>query len=170
MKLENRIVTISEKKEEKFLRTKTEHFDFGKFTKKEVRELVAHMRAMMRKANGVGLSANQIGLHWRVFVAQVPDDQGNPKFYALFNPKIEKTFPGAETLEEGCLSVPETYGPVERVYRLVLAGQDQNGKKVKIKAWGLLARVFQHEVDHLDGKLFIDRSKELRKYQKKTTP
>jgi peptide deformylase len=164
----DRIWKIENKNEEKFLRQKTHDFDFSKFSRKEIRELLKRMREAMKKANGVGLSANQIGLNYKVFVAQVPDSQGKMNFYAIFNPKIEKDFGEKETLEEGCLSVPESYGPVERSYRLVLSGQDQSGKKLKIKAWGLLARVFQHELDHLNGKLFIDRAKSITKTTKET--
>lgn len=143
--------------EEKFLRKKTEAFDFGKHGQKEINELVRNMRKIMREANGIGLAANQIGLPWRVFVAEIQGEEG-PKFYALFNPKLEKMGREKEGAEEGCLSVPLTYGDVPRAVKLILLGQDKNGKNVKIKAWGLLARVFQHEVDHLDGHLFIDRA------------
>jgi peptide deformylase len=122
------------------------------------------MRIQMKAANGVGLSANQIGISERFFVGEIPDSQGKPKFYAIFNPKITKVSKKkTETQEEGCLSVPEIWGPVERYSEVVLEGQDSTGKKVKIKAWGLLARMFQHEVDHLDGKLFIDRAKHVGK-------
>ena len=69
-----------------------------------------------------------------------------------------------ETAEEGCLSVPEMYGPTERHYEVTLTGYDQHGRKLKIKAWGLLARVFQHEVGHLNGGLFIDIAKEVHQY------
>ena len=71
----------------------------------------------------------------------------------------------AANMEEGCLSVPEIFGKVVRPAKVVLEGWDKNGKKLKIKAWGLLARIFQHEMDHLDGKLFIDKAKYLHKYQ-----
>jgi peptide deformylase len=155
------IVTIQKKENEKFLRKKTVAFDFSKHTKVEVRELVKRMREEMRRANGVGLSANQIGLTYRVFVAQVPDANGRPKFYVVFNPELAKLSDETETLEEGCLSIPETWGPVKRHYRVSLTGQDANGKPLKLKAWGLLARVFQHEVDHLNGGLFADKAEKL---------
>jgi peptide deformylase len=160
------ILKISNKKNEKFLREKTAKFDFKKYSKKDTRGVVRAMREIMKKADGVGLSANQVGLPLRFFVAQVPDSNGKPKFYAIFNPEITKISKEVEIIEEGCLSVPETWGPVERHYRLTLTGQDMNGKKIKINAWGLLARVFQHEVDHLNGGLFIDRTKELYKVAK----
>ena len=117
----------------------------------------------MREALGIGLSANQIGLDFRVFVAEIPTPQNKPKFYAIFNPKIKKASKEKISLEEGCLSVPAVYGDVERAEKIVLTGQDKNGKRIKIKAWGLLARVFQHEVDHLEGKLFIDKAKNIHK-------
>ena len=155
------IVTVAEKKHEKFLRQKTVDFDFSNYSAKEIRELVRRMRDVMHKAQGIGLSANQIGLTCRVFVAHVPDGEGKLKFYAVFNPQLSRPSKETEELEEGCLSVPEKWGLVERHYRVMLTGKDYRNKPLKIKAWGLLARVFQHEVDHLDGKLFIDRAKEV---------
>jgi peptide deformylase len=156
------ILVVNNKKEEKFLRRKTADFDFKKFTKKEVAELVARMRRIMHAAQGIGLSANQIGLDFNMFVAEVPDmDNGGMKFYALFNPKIEKKSGDVAVLEEGCLSIPGKWGYVPRTERVTLSGFDKNGKAVKIKAWGLLAHVFQHETDHLQGKLFIDRTKKV---------
>ena len=82
--------------------------------------------------------------------------------FTLISPKSSKEI---STVEEGCLSVPETWGPTPRAYRVTLEGQDIKGKKIKLKVWGLLARIFQHEVDHLDGHLFIDRAKNTRKIQ-----
>jgi peptide deformylase len=164
----NEIWTIDEKKEEKLLRKKAADFDFGKFTKKEITGLVAKMRRIMRHANGIGLSANQIGLDLRMFIAEIPDGQGGTKFYAVFNPKIEKL--GEETIifEEGCLSIPGKWGDVERARQVTIAGQDKNGKPAKIKAWGLLARVFQHEMDHLNGKLFLDKAKNVHEVERDT--
>jgi peptide deformylase len=91
-------------------------------------------------------------------VAEVPG-KDEMKFYAVFNPELEKVEREKIVMEEGCLSVPGIYGDVERPARLVLKGQDRRGKPVRIKAWGLLARVFQHEVDHLSGKLFLEKAK-----------
>ena len=152
------IWTLLDQQQEKFLRRKTARFDFAKWPKAEIRNLIAKMRRVMKKANGIGLSANQIGLDLNVFVAQVEN-----KFYAVFNPKITRKSENKIFLEEGCLSVPETYGPVARPERITMEGEDANGKKIKIKCWGLLARVFQHETDHLNGILFIDKAKELYK-------
>lgn len=157
------ILTIENKRNEKFLRQKTADFDFSGFNRKETRQLIEKMRRTMNSADGIGLAANQIGLGMKVFVAQVPNEKGGMKFYAIFNPTIEKVSSQKTTLEEGCLSVPGMYGAVERPEKITLSGYDQNGRKIKIKAWGLLARVFQHEVDHLNGALFIDKAKNLRK-------
>ncbi len=160
------ILTIESKEKEKFLRTKTKDFDFLKYSKKEIKELIAEMKATMRLADGIGLAGNQIGLNSRVFVAEIPGNQkSRGKFYAVFNPKIIKS-EGEETdFEEGCLSVPKTFGKVKRPTNVTLEGMDANGKKIKIKAWGLLARIFQHEMDHLNGGLFIDKAKEVHKVE-----
>ncbi len=161
----HRILEVADKNDEKFLRSGTQPFDFSGHAKTEVKNLVREMRQIMREADGIGLSANQVGLPYCMFVAQVPDDQGHMKFYAVFNPVLSKLSKEVEEMEEGCLSVPQTFGPVERHYRVVLDGQNADGKKIRIKAWGLLARVFQHEVDHLDGKVFIDKAKALHKVE-----
>ena len=124
------------------------------------RELAKKMRRIMREAAGVGLAAPQIGVPLAIFVAEV-----NKKFYALINPEIIKTSQEKDAMEEGCLSLPGFYGPVERPAKITIAALDLKGKRVKIKAWGLLARVFQHEVDHLNGTLFVDKVKNLRNYE-----
>lgn len=152
-----KILSTANKKDEKFLRRKTAEFDFKKFKPKEIRELIKKMRQVMEEANGIGLAANQIGLDMKVFVAQV-----ERKFYAVFNPEITDTSKELELSAEGCLSVPEVMGEVPRHYRVTLKGYDKSGKRITIKAWGLLARVFQHEVDHLNGRLFVDPLKKKR--------
>ena len=157
------ILTINNKKEEKILRQKTKEFDLKKYPKAKLRELIKEMRQIMKNANGVGLSANQIGIDRQFFVAQVPDENGRQKFYAVFNPKILNLSEEQMELEEGCLSVPGVWGIVSRSNRITIEGLDLNGKKIKIKAWGFLAQVFQHEIGHLNGALFIDKAKELKK-------
>lgn len=123
----------------------------------------------MKDAIGIGLSANQIGLDFQLFVAELPrlenSKSDTPRFYAVFNPKIIKTSGKNLPMEEGCLSVPELYGEVERPEKITLQGFDKNGKEIKIKAFGLLARIFQHEVDHLNGHLFVDKAKNLHKHE-----
>ena len=147
------IITIVHKKDEKFLRTKTNPVDFLSLDKKSLRKIVQDMRAAMKRAEGIGLAANQIGLPYRIFVARIGE-----KSYTVLNPELISRSKDEETAEEGCLSVPGKWGTVSRSKEVVLHGYDLNGKKIKIKAWGLLARMFQHEVDHLDGKLFIDKA------------
>lgn len=154
-----KIYTINDKKEEKFLRQRVPIFDFSKFSKKEINEMVKMLKDEMRKADGIGLSANQVGLSQRVFVARVPTKEGQVKSYTVFNPEIIKFSKEKENSIEGCLSIPGLLGFVERPKKITLLGFDKNGRKIKIKAWGLLARVFQHETDHLNGILFIDRTK-----------
>ena len=154
------IWTIDNKTELKLLRKKMADFDFSKHTKKEIQELLKKMRSAMKAANGIGLSANQIGLDLNMFIAQV-----DGKFYSIFNPKITKTSEETANLEEGCLSVPEVFGAVDRPEKITLEGFDKNGRKIKIKAWGLLAKVFQHEHDHLNGVVFIDKATGLHKYE-----
>jgi len=172
-----KIFTINNKKEEKFLRQKTVEFDFNKLGKKEISELLGTMRRIMTEARGIGLSANQLGLNLKFFVAQISDkplkhDENGKvimplpelmKFYAIFNPEIIKFSEEKIVMEEGCLSVPDIYGLVERPTKITIVGQDENNKKIKIKASGILARVFQHEFDHLNGILFIDKAKDIHK-------
>ncbi|MEK7147201.1 MAG: peptide deformylase [Patescibacteria group bacterium] len=151
------ILTIKNKTEEKFLRRPARLFDFSKFSKKEIGELIKKMRKEMKIAQGIGLSANQIGLDFKVFVAEAPSETGAVKFYAVFNPAIKSFSKEIFEIEEGCLSVPNFYGKVKRPAKIVLSGFDKNNKKITIKAWGFLARVFQHETDHLNGILFTDK-------------
>lgn len=158
------IVNIEEKKQEKFLRRRTADFDFSTFSKKEIEELLSRMKKIMKEADGIGLAANQIGLNLNMFIAELPDKEGGRKFYAVFNPEVEKMSGEVLTMEEGCLSVPGIFGEVERKESVILKGFDKSGKPVRMKARGLLARVFQHEVDHLGGGLFIDKAKNLHKY------
>ena len=145
------ILKIENKKDKKVLRKKTSAFDFNSMSKSELRELLSGMRKAMKESDGVGLAANQIGISSRFFVAEF-----DRKFYAIFNPEIVSVSKIQDVLEEGCLSVPGKSGEVLRSSEIVIRGYDKNGKRVKMRAWGHLARIFQHEVDHLDGRLFID--------------
>lgn len=162
-----KILTINNKEEEKFLRRKVADFDFSKFKKNEIDDLIKKMRSTMIKASGIGLSANQIGLNLNFFVARLPKIENEKiiswKFYAIFNPKIAKISEKKSIMEEGCLSVPKIYGQVERPEKITLACQDRYEKKIAIKATDLLAKIFQHETDHLNGILFIDKAKNINK-------
>lgn len=151
-----KILLLGVKEDAVVLRQKTADFNFSQFTQKEIRILVRDMRATMKAAEGVGLSANQIGLNLNMFVAQVEG-----KFYAVFNPKIVKALKEINETEEGCLSVPGQYGLVLRPSAIWVHGQNAAAQKIKIKAWGFLACVFQHEIDHLNGVLFVDRAKKV---------
>lgn len=156
--------TIFEKSEEKLLRRRAADFDFSKYTKKEVEELIKHMRAMMVQSHGVGLSANQIGLDMRVFVAQLPAPDGKGyigKFYTVFNPILTVLSKKEKVDQEGCLSVPQYFGETTRAEKVSVVGFDKNQRAITIKATGFLARIFQHECDHLNGVLFTDKAKNI---------
>lgn len=120
----------------------------------EDRRLVINMIDTMYEENGVGLAANQVGVLKRIFVSSHDQIKGHEQVY--FNPKIFKK-EGVVKEFEGCLSVPEFYEPVKRAKKVWMSAMDLNGKRVEVKAEGLLSRIFQHEIDHLDGILFIDR-------------
>jgi peptide deformylase len=115
--------------------------------------LAEEMMRVMREAEGVGLAANQIGRLKRIFVAFHEDEQ-----YAIVNPEIEVRSETTEKDIEGCLSIPETRVEVERPTSVTVSGQDPSGEPVRVEAEGLLARIFQHEIDHLDGVLILDRT------------
>jgi peptide deformylase len=115
--------------------------------------LAEEMMRVMREAEGVGLAANQIGRLKRIFVAVHEDEQ-----YAIVNPVIEVRSETTEKDLEGCLSIPETRVEVERPTSVTVSGQDPSGEPVRVEAEGLLARIFQHEMDHLDGVLILDRT------------
>ena len=128
-----------------------------------VESLVRDMLDTMRAANGLGMAAPQIGVPLRVIVIEMPprkDEEGNEiepgQLYVYCNPEIIEAR-GEEEDEEGCLSVPGYVGTVRRAAFVTVKGQDPKGRKIRTKARGLLARAFQHEIDHLNGILFIDR-------------
>ncbi|MCX7616298.1 MAG: peptide deformylase [Patescibacteria group bacterium] len=161
-----KIWTLFNKEEEKILRKKVSDFDFSRYSKKEIEELIRFLRRMMVAHKGIGLAANQVGLDLRVFVAQLPSRKGQGggyqgKFYAIFNPKIVSLSGKKIKEEEGCLSVPGFWGEVERAEKIEIEGFDKNQRPIRLKATGLLARIFQHEIDHLEGKLYIDKAKNL---------
>jgi peptide deformylase len=123
------------------------------------RRLIADMIDTMREAPGVGLAATQVGVMERIFVWEVDDQHG-----ALINPVITEKSSETFTEDEGCLSLPGLLYPVERPHDVVIEALDENGSPVKLEASDLQARVFQHELDHLNGVLFIDHlSEDLRR-------
>jgi peptide deformylase len=126
-----------------------------------LRREVERMGELMHDALGVGLAATQLGVLHRLLVYRAyPDDP----LTALVNPEIEWRSDESETAEEGCLSLPGVHVEVERAARVRVRAQDADGERLEIEADGLTARVIQHEVDHLDGVLILDRiSREARK-------
>ncbi len=153
-----KILTVNNRAEEKFLRTPAAPFVFSSMSARELNQTLSEMRRLMRFASGVGLAAVQIGIPFRFFIAELPSGRGRPKFYTLFNPVIKKLSGKTAVETEGCLSIPNLFGDVSRDIKITLAAQDKNGRAVKIKTVGFLARIFQHELDHLDGILFTDRA------------
>lgn len=130
----------------------------------ELRQLIDDMIETMRDTPGVGLAAPQVGVSERVIVVEYAEDDededappARKKLYVVINPEIiwasEELVEGAE----GCLSVPGWLGDVARHDAIALKGLNRSGQKIKINAEGWLARIFQHEIDHLDGILYIDR-------------
>jgi peptide deformylase len=122
----------------------------------ELQDLVQGMFECMYREEGIGLAGPQVGEAVRVFVLDVPEDDSQRVKRAFVNPVLaEKT--GSFTAEEGCLSIPGIRSDVKRAARVVVEAFDENGAPFRLEAEGLLARAIQHETDHLDGILFIDR-------------
>lgn len=126
-----------------------------------LQSLITDLIDTMRADSGVGLAAPQIGVSQQVLVIQLPEDEGEEEtesgtLYVLCNPKIVRRR-GQEEGVEGCLSLPGFAGEVPRATTVTVKGQNPQGQPVRIKAQGFLARVFQHEIDHLHGGLYIDR-------------
>ncbi len=128
-----------------------------------VRGLVDDMFETMYAAPGIGLAAPQIGVGRRVVVLDVSDKESPPAPLALVNPEVVATGETRVTGEEGCLSLPEIYADVERFERIFVRFQDRDGEPRELDAEGLLARCLQHELDHLDGVLFVDHLSLLRR-------
>ena len=141
---------------------------------RSVAELAEQMIELMLNRNGVGLAAQQVGETRRVFVMHVPPqyDVAEPNGKRL-NPEIDTPLvainpvlldkKGAQVDKEGCLSIPEIFAPVHRAYEVFLSYLDIHGKERRITVRGLMARVVQHETDHLDGVLFVDRLSTIKK-------
>lgn len=129
---------------------------------KDLQKVIDDMVETMREAPGVGLAAPQIGLSSRLIVVEYEENdqvEDSPKkLYVVANPEIIKASTETEMGIEGCLSIPGLVGEVERSLEVVVRGQNRRGQQLKIKAKGWLARIFQHEIDHLDGVLYTDRA------------
>ncbi len=128
----------------------------------DLQVLIDDMVETMRQAPGVGLAAPQVGISQRVIVVEYPEDdkdeESPKKLYAMVNPEIVK--PSQETITgiEGCLSVPGLVGEVERAVEITVKGLNRRGQPMRIKVKDWLARIFQHEIDHLNGVVFTDRA------------
>lgn len=134
----------------------------------ELNNLIVDMIETMREAPGVGLAAPQVGVSRRVIVVEFgeeEDPEAPQKLYVVVNPEIVRF--SQETIEgtEACLSIPGLAGAVERSEEITVKGLNRQGKPIRIKASGWLARIFQHEIDHLDGILFVDRAEDVWKVE-----
>jgi peptide deformylase len=124
------------------------------------RRLIDDMIETMRAAPGVGLAGPQVGVPLRLAVIEVEDE-----VTVIVNPEITKMV-GEVELDEGCLSVPGFWGTVKRAEKVTVKAKDRNGKDVRLTADGLLAQALQHEIDHLDGRLYVDRMESLDKLKR----
>jgi len=159
-------IVQKDEKAGKVLRAIATAVDFVK-EKKTLPKMLDEMRgAMFSQDDGVALAAPQIGLSKRIFVVNPMVYREETKYkgpmeLTFINPKIIKASRDKKLMEEGCLSVRPLYGKVRRSSRVTLEAFDVEGRKFQITASGLLAQVFQHETEHLDGILFVDKAKEL---------
>ena len=128
----------------------------------EVVKLVDHMTETMYSAPGIGLAATQVGVAKQVLVVDIAPRRPESELIVLINPEIVAA-EGEVIFEEGCLSVPDYQAEVKRHEKITVRGLNLKGEEVEIEAEGLLAVVLQHEIDHLNGKLFIDRLSKLKR-------
>jgi peptide deformylase len=126
----------------------------------EIKQLVADMFDTMYEAPGIGLAATQVNVHKRILVVDVGTESKQP--YCLINPEIVRA-EGKTNAEEGCLSVPDFYDYVDRAAEITVRALDRDGTPFELDAEGLLAVCIQHEMDHLEGKLFVDYLSELKR-------
>jgi peptide deformylase len=148
----------------------------------DIETLIDDMIETMREAPGVGLAAPQVGVGMQVIVVEYAEGSENAdeeadadaapaaepkpkKLYAVVNPEITRQSKETELGNEGCLSIPDYMGEVERYNTVTVKGLDRHGKSFKLKAKGWMARIFQHEIDHINGVLFIDRTENVWKVE-----
>ncbi len=127
----------------------------------ELQTLIDDMVETMREAPGVGLAAPQVGISQRVIVVEFGDEEDEEvpaKLYAVVNPEVSRFSEDKVNGMEGCLSIPGFVGEVERSENVLVKGQNRHGQPFRLKAKGWLARIFQHEIDHVNGILYIDRT------------
>jgi len=141
--------------------------DFGP----ELQTLIDDMVETMRVAPGVGLAAPQVGISQRIIVVEFGDEEDEEaptKLYMVVNPEVSRFSNELVNGVEGCLSIPGFVGEVERSESVTVKGQNRHGKPFRLKAKGWLARIFQHEIDHVNGILYIDRSEKVWKLEEET--
>ena len=136
--------------------TPVEKFD------EDLKETIKKMAELMYKVKGLGLAANQVGIPKRFFIMDIKQKEGTPELEVYINPEILNA-EGYTEYEEGCLSIPGYYAKVERYARLYIRAYDLEGKPFEKELTGLQAIAFQHEYDHIEGILFIDRISPLKK-------
>lgn len=142
------------------LRRPTNDVELSRLGSREMTTLIRDMTDTLADEKGLGIAATQVGSSHRIAIIN-----GEHGPFAIINPRIVKRSIRTETDEEGCLSIPGVFGLVRRAKSVTVAYLDADGTAHREKASGLLARVFQHEIDHLDGVLFIDRMKKITKGQ-----
>lgn len=143
------------------LRKKAKEVAISKIKSKEVQDLIKEMiRVLKGEEIGVGLAAPQIGVDKRIFILK---DVKKNKYFIFINPKILKLSAETRLMSEGCLSVRDYWGKVKRAGKVSVEACDEIGKKFEKNFSGLSAQIIQHEVDHLNGALFVDKAKELKK-------
>lgn len=154
--------------DEKTLRARAREVPHADIGTPEIRKLITDMSAALaREEDGVALAAPQIGASIRLFIvsgkvlARLSKKQTEQEDAVFINPLLLKSSQKKQTVEEGCLSLRYLYGKVRRAARVTLEAYDAEGKKYTRTASGLLAQIFQHEIDHLDGTLFIDKAKDI---------
>lgn len=123
----------------------------------EIKKLIADMLDTVRDANGIGLAAPQVNKKLRLIVVNL-EHMGIPPF-VLINPRVKSVSKKQTEMEEGCLSIPGVFGMVERPEKITFSGQDINGKNITAECDGLLSKVIQHEIDHTNGILILDKVK-----------
>lgn len=151
--------------EDKVLRAKAKDVKIGEITSPTLKKILVQLKkSLEQEADGVAIAAPQIGVSLRIFVVSkrafeiISGKEGKFEDQVFINPIITKLSKEKEEMEEGCLSVRWKYGKVMRSEKATITAYDENGKKFTRGATGLIAQIFQHETDHLDGVLFIDKA------------
>lgn len=130
-----------------------------------IKKLAIDMRDTLIKANGVGLAAPQVGVSLRLIIIRIPQDEEKTDEYFLINPEVVRRS-GERIVKEGCLSIPGYIGEIKRSEKLRIKGTDISGREQKLQAEGLLAEALEHEIDHLNGVLYVDYLESQDKLQK----